>query len=119
MTKTRSNRFSKKRRRGGRKTLKRRGGRRRSRVARRSRGGRRRSRVTKRGGKRRSRVTKRGGDTSSCCSRSAYNQCIQGCGTDYSAAGFSNAASCQNNCGPKCQWVYNLTTSQRDAAECQ
>ena len=48
MTKTRSNRFSRKRRRGGRKTVKRRGGRRRSRVTKR-RGGRRRSRV-RRGG---------------------------------------------------------------------
>jgi len=61
MTKTRSIRFSKRRRRGGRKTVKRRGGRRRSRVTKR-RGGRRRSRVSKRrGGRRRSRVTKRGG----------------------------------------------------------
>ena len=57
MTKTRSIRFSK--RRGGRKTVKRRGGRRRSRVT--KRGGKRRSRVTKRrGGRRRSRV-RRGG----------------------------------------------------------
>ena len=46
MTKTRSIRF-RKRRRGGRKTLKRRGGKRRSRVTKR-RGGRRRSRVAKR-----------------------------------------------------------------------
>ena len=47
MTKTRSIRFSRKRRRGGRKTVKRRGGRRRSK---RSRGGKRRSRVKHRGG---------------------------------------------------------------------
>ena len=51
MTKTRSIRFSK-RRRGGRKTLKRRGGRRRSRVRKR-RGGKVKSRVSKRGGRRR------------------------------------------------------------------
>ena len=50
MTKTRRVRFSRKRRRGGRKTVKRRGGRRRSRVKRR--GGRRKSRVkrSRRGG---------------------------------------------------------------------
>jgi len=47
MTKTRSIRFSRKRRRGGRKTVKRRGGRRRSRVNRR--GGKRRSRVSRGG----------------------------------------------------------------------
>jgi len=59
MTKTRSIRFSRKRRKGGRKTVKRRGGRRRSRVTKR-RGGRRRSRVRSRGG-RRSRRVRRGG----------------------------------------------------------
>ena len=53
MTKTRSIRF-RKRRRGGRKTLKRRGGRRRSRVRKR-RGGKVKSRVSKRGGSRRRR----------------------------------------------------------------
>jgi len=64
MTKTRRVRFSRKRRRGGRKTVKRRGGRRRSRVNRR--GGKRRSRVTKRrGGRRRSRM-KKGGINQNC-----------------------------------------------------
>jgi len=61
MTKTRRVSFSRKRRRGGRKTVKRRGGRRRSRVTKR-RGGRRRSRVTKRRGGRRTRRRRRGGD---------------------------------------------------------
>ena len=60
MTKTRSIRFSRKRRRGGRKTVKRRGGRKRSRVT--KRGGKRRSRVTKRrGGRRRSRMRRGAG----------------------------------------------------------
>ena len=54
MTKTRRAGFSKKRRyRGGRKTVKKRGGKRRSRAKRRS-------RVTRRGGKRRSRAKRRG-----------------------------------------------------------
>ena len=64
MTKTRSIRFSK-RRRGGRKTLKRRGGKRRSRVT--KRGGRRKSRVKRRSrGGRRSRV-RRGGECDAAC----------------------------------------------------
>jgi len=58
MTKTRKPGFSKKRRRGGRKTVKKRGGKSRSRAKRR--GGKRRSRVTRRGGKRRSRIRKGG-----------------------------------------------------------
>ena len=68
MTKTRRVGFSRKRRRGGRKTLKRRGGKRRSRV-------------TKRGGRRRSRVRKRravrGGCNKYCtnCTPDYYN-CI-------------------------------------------
>ena len=73
MTKTRSIRFSRKRRRGGKKTVKRRGGRRRSK---RSRGGRRRSRVARRvrGGRRRSR-RRRGGGEGYC----DYQTCITKC----------------------------------------
>ena len=73
MTKTRSIRF-RKRRRGGRKTVKRRGGKRRSRVT--KRGGRRRSRVShrrSRGGKRRSRRVRRGGLGESCTTNA---QCL-------------------------------------------
>ena len=61
MGKTRSIRFSRRRRKGGRKTVKRRGGRRRSRVTKR-RGGKRKSRMTKRRGGRRTRRRRRGGD---------------------------------------------------------
>ena len=68
MTKTRSIRF-RKRRRGGRKTVKRRGGKRRSRVIKRG-GGRRRSRVSKRGGRRRSRMRRGGIPGPACCSES-------------------------------------------------
>jgi len=71
MTKTRSIRFSRKRRRGGRKTVKRRGGRRRS--SKKRRGGKRRSRVKRRGGRPR---TRKGGNTDvAACQAKCEAQC--------------------------------------------